>query len=676
MTGKKTISRREFLKLTAGSSLLIGIYLAGCQVKVLTPTSTEEADPTSTPPPTPEPTAQFQPNVFLRVDNNGDVTLIAPNPEIGQGVRTALPMIIAEELAVAWEDVRIEQAPAGEEYGDQSVGGSKSVSRMYTPLRKAGAYARELLKAAAAQTWEVDPAACYSENGVVYQEGSEEKLTYGELVTTASEISLEDFALKDPRDFQIIGTSVNRVDNPELVDGRALFGSDITLPGMMYAVVARPPALNSRLAGYDDQKALEVPGVQQVFQMGNMVVVIAEGTWQALQGREALEISWEQTQGREPEPSGEVAGAVPDPETKGTAGLASPAPMNKEQSDNRLQARYTIPNFPHMPMEPMTCIADVREDRCTVWAPTQVPMSARSVASSLTELPLDSEQLQVQIPLIGGGFGRRGRVDYVNEAVRISQAAGVPIKVFWSRADDLRHDYFHASVTVDVQAALDTPEMPVMAATYLETPVRTGAWRSVMNFNQAFARECFLDEYAEALGKDPVDLRLEVYQDQGLKNVLEKAVAESGWNTEPQAGRSRGLACYSTWNKTPVSEVVEISLEDGDIRVHRVVCVVDCGTVINPAMVEGQMEGGIVYALSAALGNSISFQDGQVQQSNFYDYPILRMKNMPEIETHIIPSDAPPEGVGEMSVPPLAPALANALYSLTGKRVRKLPLRI
>ena len=675
------INRRDFLKVSAaaGTGLLISVYLSGCQAEPVPPEPTR-LEPVVTSEPSPK--IKLKPNAFLMIDTEGQVTIIASKPELGQGTRTALPMIVAEELEVDWKMIRIEQAPAGDSYEDQSVGGSDSIFGMYNWLREAGATARGLLVAAAAKLWEVDVETCYAQNGMVIHEPSGNQFGYGELVTTAAEMEPPRTKVKDSGNFRLIGTRVGRVDNPQIVDGSAIFASDVTLPGMLYAVMVRPPHSRIKVESYDDTKALAVPGVRHVVRVGSGIAIVAENTWQALKGREALMINWSEGQSSIPQGHSMEIIEKKYPEyfakrNREPNQLASLDHVSLLQSANSLSLTYTIPHFAHAAMEPMNCVADVHSDSCVVWAPTQVPMEAKSTAHARSGVA-DRNDVQVNIPLIGGGFGRRLEVDYVDEAVLISRAVGAPIKLFWTREDDIRHDFFHPKSSIHVQASLVAPEMPRLKTTSIGSQARTGAWRSVWNFDEAFARECFMDEYAEALGLDPVDLRLTVYEDERLKAVLERVAAEAGWGTSLPQGWGRGVACFSTWDMTPVAEVAEVSIEkNGRIRVHRVACAVDCGIAVNPDMVEQQMEGGIAFALSAVLGNEITLEDGRVQQSNFDDYPILRMDEMPVVETHIIPGvNKNPWGVGEMGVPSLAPAVANAVYAITGQRIRQLPIRL
>lgn len=667
MSENVNINRRDFLKVSAaaGAGLVIGIYLPGCRGEDTvapgpTPTGTSEPEATE------RLTIEVQPSAYLRIDSNGVVTVTVHKPEVGQGVRTALPMIIAEELGVDWKAIRLEQAPADGRYGNQVTGGSLSVSDSYPILRRAGAMARALLVAAAAELWDVESESCYAENGEVIHESGDRRLPFGDLVESAADLEPNSrFELKDPQDFKIIGTRVGRLDNPHLVSGKAIFGTDVVIPDMLYAILARCPYFSEGVESYDATEAEAVPGVRHVVETDDGIAVVAENTWQAIRGKEALNITW----------TGENESSSNNGQISGDAQNSSSGNIDSVETAETLEAVYFIPHFAHATMEPMNCTADVQSDSCEIWAPTQDPADAKRVATRYSQIQPD--EVKVNIPLIGGGFGRRLNADYVTEAVQISHAVGAPVKLMWTREDDIRHDYFHPRTTLTVRASLESPGMPRIKTDEHRSVVPIGPWRSVSNFNEAFARECFLDEYAEALGKDPVELRLDLYPNSRLKEVLKLAVGKAGWGSPAPGGRSRGVACFSTWGATHVAEAVEVSIaENGAVRVHRVVCAVDCGTVINPNIVEEQMEGGIVFALTAALKNEITIENNRVKQSNFDDYPILRMDEMPVIEVHIVPSDQPPKGVGEMGGPPLAPAVANAVYAATGKRVRRLPIRL
>jgi isoquinoline 1-oxidoreductase beta subunit len=696
-----SISRREFLKVSwvAGVGLVIGIYVPGCKSPATpTPEATAAPESTATLPPkpiatspaSPSPTAtlgptptesasaepapadRLEPNVFVTIDTEGRVTITVSRTEMGQGVRTALAMILAEELEADWSTVSVEQALADSAYGNQTTGGSASVNTRYTPLRQAGAVARGMLIAAAAEIWGVEADSCHAKDGAVLHTGSDRRLEYGQLVETAAALpvpSPNEVPLKDPADFGIIGESKKRVDEPQIVDGSALYCSDIALPEMLYAVVARCPVFGGTVAAYDPSQAQAIKGVRHVVELEGAVAVVAANTWAALKGREALEITWD---------DGEHADLNSSGIREALAKLAPPLGQAKSGGDSTaLDAVYDIPYLAHATMEPMTCVADVRSDTCEIWAPTQNPQQSKQRAQSITGLGADAVTLRV--PLVGGGFGRRLQSDYVEEAVKISQAISAPVKVTWTREDDMQHDFYHplsynyiSGKTAEGGRLSSLPRLRKFEAT---RGIPTGAWRSVSNFPEAFAHECFLDEIAFESGVDPVELRRELLQARA-RAVVELAAEKAGWGTPLPDEGGRGIAYHATFGVTHVAQVAEVSLAaDGDVKVNRVVCAVDCGRVINPDMVVAQMESGIAFGLTAALKADITIESGRAQQANFHDYPLLRIDEMPVVEVHIVPSDENPTGIGEMGVPPIAPAVANAIFAATGKRVRRIPIR-
>jgi CO/xanthine dehydrogenase Mo-binding subunit len=675
MNSSLALNRREFLKVFAvtGSGLILGVCLPGCRrapeevldsTDLPKPTSIPDLGQEPEPTATGDPNAVFDPYLTLRVAGTGIVTVTVPRPEMGQGVRTSLTMIVAEELDADWAAVRVEQAPADSRFGNQTVGGSRSIMESYTPLRKMGATARAMLVSAAAQLWGVSEDECTTEAGVVHHSPSGERLPYAQLVEIAATLPVPRQAgTKAPADFKIIGTPMGRIDNPEIVTGRAVYGSDLQVPGMLYAAVARCPVFGGRAADFDPAPALAVPGVRQVVPVSAGVAVVADDTWSALQGRAALNVVWDE--GNKEDLSSEsireqLMGRFSISEDE--AGL---------DRDNTLRAFYEVPFLAHATQEPMNCTADVRADGCEVWAPTQVPGEAKGQVVRVARLPADA--VTVHIPLLGGGFGRRLQVDYVQEAVEISQAVGAPVKLQWTRDDDMQHDFYHPFSCHLAEADLNRVALP-RVRTEQSYAIPTGAWRSVDNHPAAFVRESFLDEMAAALGQDPLEMRLALV-DGRLAGVLRLVAEKAGWGSPLPEGRGRGVAAWSTFGVTHVAHVAEVSVDsDGKVRVHRVVCAVDCGVVINPGMVTEQMEGGIVFGLTAALKAHITIDGGRAGQSNFHDYPLLRMEEMPDVEVHIRPSEGPPTGVGEMGVPPIAPAVANAVYAATGKRVRRLPI--
>jgi isoquinoline 1-oxidoreductase beta subunit len=584
---------------------------------------------------------------------------------MGQGIRTAIAMILAEELDADWSKVRIEQVGADQRYGDQVTGGSVSVSKHYGVLRQAGAAARQMLVTAAAQQWGVEPSVCHTESGeVIGPDG--QRAAYGTLVEAVSDLeptALKDAAPKDPAAFTLIGTPSTLHDASAYVNGSAMFGLDVRVPGMLYATVARCPVYEGKVKDFDATKAKAVPGVRDVIPITTGLAVVADNTWAALRGRDALEVTWDE-------------GAYATWSSAFIRDILmqqSPKPGNDPKV---VEAFYDLPYEAHATMEPMNCTADVRTDRCEVWAPTQDPQRARQSAATASGVQRDAVTLHVTF--IGGGFGRRHEPDFVEQAVEISKAIGAPVKLVWTRADDIQHDFYHPLSVNYAKVTLDDAGMPKTLPSVRHVPmtvgVPTGAWRAVENVPQAFARESLLDEAAAQSQLDPVALRLELLQDPG-RAVVALAAEKAGWGTPLPKGSGRGIAYWATFGVTHVAHVAEVTVaEDGQIRVDRVICAVDCGQVVNPDTVAAQMESGIAFGLTAALKAQITVENGRAQQSNFSDYPLLTVAEMPVIEVHTVPSSRAPSGIGEMGVPPVAPAIANAVFAATGVRVRKIPI--
>lgn len=698
------VNRRDFLKVSAatGAGLVIGFYL---------PSKSEAAlfDP-----------EHFQPNAWLAIDAQGQVTIWLAKSEMGQGVHTALPMIVAEELEADWSKVRVQQALAHpDRYGSQGTGGSTSVRTSWERLRKAGAAAREMLVAAAAATWGAERSECRAANGHVVHQPTGRKLSYGNLAEKAATLPVpEDPPLKDAKDFRILGKRTRRLDAPAKTRGAAQYGIDVKVPGMLVAAVARPPALGAKPQRFNAAPAKRVPGVREVVQIPSGVAVVAENTWAAFQGRDALEVRW----GASPHASlssesirkmfAEAAarpGAVARSEGDVERALAG--------AERRIQQVYEVPFLSHAPMEPPNATAHVTADSCEVWAPTQVPQSVMRDAAEITGLPL--EKIKVHTTMLGGGFGRRLDIEHATEAVQISKAIGAPVKVMWSREDDMQHSWYRPASYHRLAAALDgegnlvawhhrvvAPSItgqrwpdrvldgldrsavngadnipygvPNIRVEYVmaNTPVPTSWWRSVYNSQNAYVNECFLDELAAAAKKDPYQFRRALLKDKPRHlAVLDLAAEKAGWGKPLPEGRFRGIALHFSFFSYN-AQVAEVSVdrEDGRLRVHRVVCTIDCGMALNPLTIEAQMEGSIIYGLSG-LQSAITVAKGGIEQRNFDRYPLPRHRDMPRVETYIVPSSEPPTGVGEPGVPVIIPAVLNAVYAATGKRIRKLPLQ-
>ncbi len=689
----RTLTRRDFIKVvsTGGTGLVLAFYLP----------SARDLDALSL-----EPAEEFVPNAWLKIDPQGNVTITVARSEMGQGVRTSLPMIVAEELEADWTKVRIEQAPAHpDKYGSQATGGSTSVRRSWDMLRKAGATAREMLIAAAAQQWSVERASCSARNGMVFHDASGKKARYGELVQAAAKMPVpENPPLKDPNDFRVIGTRTPRLDTPQKVNGTAVFGIDVKVPKMLYATVARSPVFGGKVMSFDASKAKSVAGVRDVIPFDGGIAILASSTWAAIQGREALSATWDEgphaKQNSEGiwkmfEEAAQLEGATEKKEGDVIAALATAV--------KKVGAVYRAPFVAHATMEPMNCLADVRSDYCEIWAPSQTPQRAQSEAASVLGLPID--KVRVNVTLMGGGFGRRLEADYVTEAVKISKAAGVPVMVVWTREDDMQHDFYRPATYNVLTAGLDKEGWPIAwthrivgpsskglvvggsAPPYSipnllidyhikETGVPIGAWRSVGYSQNTFVIESFIDELAHAAGKDPAEYRRQLLdKSPRLKAALDLALFKSEWGKKLPPGMGRGVAAVQGFGSS-VAHVAEVSVsKEGEVRVLRVVSAVECGPVVNPDTIEAQIESAIVYGLSAALKDEITIAKGRVKQSNFDDYGILHIDEMPKVEVHIVPSKEPLGGIGEPGVPPIAPAVCNAIFAATGKRIRKLPIR-
>jgi isoquinoline 1-oxidoreductase beta subunit len=706
----RKLSRREFLTVSAaaGGGMLIAFHL---------PFAREARA---------ELPKGVVPNAWIRIAPDSTVTIMSAKSEMGQGVMTSLPMIVADEMDADWSRVRVETAPADRVYADpergaQFTGGSRSVRKHWDQLRHVGAAVREMLVAAAAQRWGVPADACRTDSGTIVNTVDNRRLTYGELAEAALRLPIpEQPRLKDPKTFKLIGKPVKRVDTPEKVAGTAVFGVDVKLPGMLYASVAQCPEFGGRIASFDDTRARAVPGVRDVVKVDEATIAVVANTWwQANRGRELLDVTWEK-------------GALATLSSSGiskamAADAAKPGLVARNDGDvsaalasgqRTLEAVYETPFLAHACMEPMSCTVDIRIDGCDVWTGTQSQTGTQFTVGKLLDMP--PESVNVHTTLLGGGFGRRFEMDFLVQTVKIAKAVGAPVKLIWTREEDTQHDFYRPATWNRLRGSLDAagnivawdhklvspsifaranpsrlgkdgmdPQSIEGAAnlpydipnlrvdwTRYESGVPVGFWRSVGSSQNAFVTECFLDELAHAVGKDPFAFRRAMLSKHPRhRAVLDMVAVKAGWGSELPKGVFRGIALHESFEGI-VAQVAEVSVDrQGAVKVHRVVCAVDCGTVVNPDTVIAQMESGIVYGLSAALYGEITIRNGRVEQGNFDTYPVLRMNEMPAIETYIMPSDAPPGGVGEPSTPVIAPAVCNAIFAATGRRIRSLPIR-
>lgn len=716
-TESAELTRRTFVVTSAiaGAGLLLGVRIRDGRARALAPLATLGSEP-------------FAPNAWIKVDESGDVAILVHKSEMGQGVWTALPMIVAEEMDADWRRVRAERAPTRPDL-DTATGGSSSVRESWEPLRRAGAAARVMLVAAAAKRWGVPESECSTSMGEVIHTKTRRHLGYGALAHDAATMTPPDekgLILKDPRTFRLVGRDTRRLDTPPKVTGKATFGIDVKVPGMLVAVVARCPTFAGKVEHVDDTKARAIPGVRQVItldpvprQLPGRVAVLATDTWSAIQGRTALDIQWD---------LGDQAAFSSDAMWQEARRLVdqggADAKINRAQGDTAVrqeegirvvEATYELPFLAHACMEPMNCTASVTTDRVELWLPSQFPESARQIASRLTKVPL--ENVEAHVTFMGGGFGRRAYQDFVIEAVELSQRAGVPVKVVWTREDDIQHDMYRPAQLQRFRASLDangklvtlqnrivgpstdawwnpattTPERRERGETppynYMNTlndfvrvpaPVPLGAWRAVQNGQNGFCFESFIDECAHAMQADPVAYRLMLLgQNRPRQQAVVRLAAEkSGWGTKLPRGRGRGIAFFD-YDGTYVAEVAEVTVTKRDgVHVDRVVCALDCGTIVNPDTVRAQAESAVIWATSAALYGEITVKDGRTVQSNFHDYRVLRMADSPMVEVHLVRNTEVPTGVGEPAVPPLAAAIANAIFAATGQRLRKTPFRL
>lgn len=723
MTVAASMKRREFLQAGAALSggLIISLYVpdfvpaSAARSNAVAGTAAESAKPIAL-------------NAFVHIAPGETVTVISNHSEMGQGIYTALPMLINEELEADWSKVRVESAPVAAVYnhtvfGIMMTGGSTTTSSEYDRFRKMGAMARIMLLSASAQAWNVDPSTCRAEKGFVVHAASNRRASYGSLAEAASKITPPaDIPLKDPKDFTLVGKPTHRLDTPSKVNGTAQFGLDVYIPGMLTAVVQRAPVFGGKVVSFDATKAKAIPGVVNVVQVPSGVAVLAKGFWPAKLGREKLEIQWDDGPGanistvflREQfaalsHTPGNVARKVGDP----AAALAGAA--------KTITAEYEVPYLAHAMMEPLNAVVDLHEDHAEIWSGTQFQTGDRAAAAQVAGL--QPEQVSLHTTFLGGGFGRRANPasDFVMEATHVAKAANAPVKVVWTREDDIRGGWYRPMWYDHFAAGLDASGNPVawthtivgqsiMTGTMFEsfgvkngidsTSVEGAAdliygipnlqvdlhspknevpvqwWRSVGHSHTGFSVEAFLDEVAHAGGKDPYELRRALLANQPrMLAVLDLVAQKANWGSPYPTGHARGIATHFSF-ESYVAQVAEVSVDsDGTVHVHRVVAAVDCGRTVNPDTVKAQIEGGIIFGLTAALKTEITLDKGRVQQRNFHDYPMVRMFESPDVEVYIVSSNEKPTGVGEPGVPPIAPAVANAIFAATGKRVRRLPIK-
>ena len=707
-----TVSRREFVSVltAAGGSLLLG-YRVGEGQRVASVASAPG----------------FAPNAFIRIAPDGSITLFMPQAEMGQGTHTSMSMLLAEELEVTPEQVRLEHAPPDDKlyanplFGEQITGASSSIRMFYEPLRRAGATARAMLIAAAAASWNVHAASCRAREGVVTHTPTGRTLSYGALAAKAATVPVPDkIALKDPKDFTLIGTPAKRPDTPSKVNGTAQYGIDVRLPGMLIATVAASPVLGGKVAGLDDEKAKAVPGVRQIVQLDDAVAVVADHMWAAKQGSAALEIRWEDGPNAKVSTADVVEGLAKASETAGVTARQDGDPASAlAGAAKKVEAVYESPFLAHATMEPMNCTVHVRRDGCEVWTGSQVLTRARAAVAKVTGLPL--EKVVVHNHFLGGGFGRRLEVDYVTQAARIAKQVDAPVKVVWTREEDVQHDVyrpyyydrfaagldahgkpvawshrivgpsimarflppgFKDGIDIDavdgaVQLLYDIPAIQIEYVRHEEPVLNTGFWRGVGVTHNNFVVESFIDELAAVSKQDPVAFRRALLRKSPRAlTVLELAAKEAGWGKPVPRGRGRGVALlFSSWG-TYLAQVAEVEVTgSSDVRVRRIVCAVDCGQVVNPDIVKAQIESGVVYGISGALWGEVTLNNGRVEQSNFNNYRVLRMNETPPIDVRLVRNSEAPGGIGEPGTSVTAAALANAVYAATGKRLRKLPLQ-
>ena len=707
-------SRREFLRLSSlsGLGLMLGVSSFAKNASIVK--LTEEA-------------LQLEINPFIIIDNLGNITLVNPRPDMGQGSTQAVPSLLAEELEVSLEKVKLIQSDGKSKYGSQTSGGSSSVRELWEPLRKAGAAAKEMLTETAAKRWGVSVDKCYAEDGRIHQRNSDKSFSYGELADEASKLPIpKNPKLKDPKDFKIIGKTKPRLDVPDRVTGKAVFGMDVDVPGMVYAAILHAPAIHGKIVSIDDAAAKKIPGVIKVMKAerpmphrtSEAVAVIATNWWAALKGKKALNVTWDNSGLDKMTTDSYFAKSYEAAKAEGInfeeKGDIDQALAHAEKT---LEAVYETPFLAHAPIEPENAIAHVKDNgEVEIWAPIQGPdWALRDVAGYLKVKP---EQIKINVFLLGGAFGRKAYHDFLLEACFLSKELKKPVKVIWTREDDIsqgpyrpgmlsamrgavngkriaafHHHAIGESINRQVFNGLKDHEVDDWIAGELsaenhkyiiptwklswsnvKTDIPIVWWRSVYASNFAFGQECFMDELAHAAGVDPIEARQGILQDARFKKVLEVISEKANWKEKLPAGQGRGVAVFKSFGSISACCVTVSKQSDGSVKIDKVVSVIDCGWHVNPDNVKAQTEGNIVMGLTAAIKPGITYASGMAQQSNFHDYPIMRINEAPEMDIHIVNSGEVPGGVGEPGLPPVAPALANAIFAATGKRLRKLPI--
>ena len=718
-TDDRLISRRGFVAGATSSlaGLAVSFYVPDRAARVLQ--ALQSIPPTG---------GELPPaNAFLRIAPDDTVTVVLAHSEMGQGIWTSLPMLIAEELECDWAKVRAEHAPVATVYQMpgapyQITGGSTTTRGEFERYRTVGAVARNMLLRAAAARWQCAPDTLVVEKGVI--RNGARRLRYGEVADDAMRLAPPgSVQLKDPKDWTLLGKPTRRLDSFDKITGRATFGIDVAFPGLRTAVVLRPPAFGARLVRYDDTAALDIPGVEKVVRTENGIAVVAKHFWAAKRGRDALVAEWQKPDGGGVNSDALIADYRKTARSPGLSAVAvGDVSAALAAAATRLVAEYDLPFLAHAPMEPLNCAVKIDGDRCEIWTGTQFQTADQRNAAAILGTTID--KVQIHTTFLGGGFGRRGspHSDFVGEAVAVAKAAGVPVKVVWTREDDIRGGYYRPAYLHRVQVGLAANGTPIawdhvlvgqsvlLSAAKGVEPVTNGIdrtsvegtespyvegvparrvslhttttavpvlwWRSVGNSHTAFVIESMVDEMAYAAKRDPLEYRLALLAGKPrFVAALQLAAEQAGWGSPPPVGRARGLAVHESFG-TIIAHVAEVSAEGGQIKVHKFTCAVDCGTALNPLTIDAQVQSAIVFGLSAALHGKLTIKDGRVQESNFHDYPPLRMVETPAINVHIIQSGAPIGGMGEPGAAPVAPAVANAVFALTGQRLRSLPLRL